>query len=150
MKLAFCLSKKKKKKKRLGNREKIFSITFNSTSWNDNMQNMLKENLCLSHNGEFFHIRCSTHMLNLIVQDGLKIASDILRKIRQSMHYVKTSDSRMNQCFQCVEQVGGIDTSICLKSDCITRWNSTYMMLVSAIEYRRAFHSLSFVDKNYK
>ena len=101
-------------------------------------------------NGEFFHIRCSTHILNLIVQDGLKVASDELHKIRQSVHYVRASESRKKQFFQCVEQVGGIDTSIGLRSYCITRWNSTYTMLESAINYRWAFHSLSLIDKNYR
>ena len=118
------------------------------------MQNMLKEHLCLSNslllNGEFFHIRCSAHILNLIVQDGLKVASDALHKIRQSVHYVRASESRKKQFFQCVEQVGGIDTLIGLRSDCITRWNSTYTMLDSAINYRRAFHSLILIDKNYR
>ena len=101
-------------------------------------------------NGEFFHIRCSAHILNLIVQDGLKVASDTLHKIRQSVHYVRVSKSRMKQLSQCVEQVGGIDTSIGLRLDCITRWKSTYKMLEIAIKYRRTFHSLSLIDKNYK
>ena len=89
------------------------------------MQNMLKEHLCLSNilllNGEFFHIRCYAHFLNFIVQDGLKVASDALPKIRQSVHYVSASESRKKQFFQCVEQVSGIDTSISLRSDCVTR-----------------------------
>ena len=73
-------------------------------------------------NGEFFHIRCSAHTLNLIVQDGLKVASDALHKIRQSVHYVRASKSRKKQYFQCVEEVGGIDTLIGLRSDCVTRY----------------------------
>ena len=137
-----------------GIERKIFSITLDNASSNDNMQNMLKEHLCLSNslllNREFFHIRCSAHILNLIVQDGLKVASDALHKIRQSVHYVRASESRKKQLFQCVEQVGGIDTLIGLRSDCITRWNSTYTMLESAINYHRAFHSLSLIDKNYR
>ena len=71
---------------------KVFSSTLDNASLNDNMQNMLKEHPCLSNslllNGEFFHIRFSTHILNLIVQDGLKVASDALHKIRQSVHYM--------------------------------------------------------------
>ena len=137
-----------------GIERKIFSITLDNASSNDNMQNMLKEHLCLSNslllNEKFFHIRCSAHILNLIVQDGLKVASDALHKIRQSVHYVRASESRKKQFFQCVEQVGGIDTSIGLRSDCITRWNSTYTVLESAINYHRAFHSLSLIDKNYR
>ena len=69
-----------------GIKRKIFSITLNNASSNDYMQNILKEHLCLSNslllNGEFFHIRCSAHIINLIVQDGLKVASDTLHKIR--------------------------------------------------------------------
>ena len=107
-------------------------------------------NLIVLLNGGFFHIRCSAHILNLIVQDGLKVASDTLHKIRQSVHYVRASESRMKQFSQCVEQVVGIDPSIGLRSDCITRWNSTYKMLEIAIKYRQAFHSLSLIDKNYK
>ena len=79
-----------------------------------------------------------------------KVASDTLHKIRQSVHYVRASESRMKRFSQCVEQVGGIDTSIGLRSDCITIWNSTYKMLEIAIKYRQAFHSLSLIDKNYK
>jgi hypothetical protein len=59
----------------------------------NSMQNFLKEHLGLSNSllfdGEFFHIRCSTQILNLIVQDGLKVVSDALHKIRQSVTYVR-------------------------------------------------------------
>lgn len=50
-----------------------------------------------------------------------------------------------------LKKVGGIDTSIGLRPDCATRWISTYIMLESAINYGRAFHSLSLCDNaNYK
>ena len=95
-----------------GIKKKIFSITFDNAASNDNMENMLKEHLCLSNslllNGKFFHIRCSAHILNLIVQDGLKVANNALLKIRQSVHYVRASESKKKQFFQCVEQVSGI------------------------------------------
>ena len=80
----------------------------------------------------------------------MKVASDALHKIRQNVHYVRVSKSEHKQFFQCVEQVGGIDTSIGLRSDCVTRWNSTNTMLESAINYRRDFHSLSLINKNYR
>ncbi|CAK8576547.1 unnamed protein product [Lathyrus sativus] len=137
-----------------GIERKVFSLTLDNASANDNMQNYLKEHLGLSSslllNGEFFHIRCCAHVLNRIVQDGLKVASDVLHKIRQSVHYVRASESRTIQFFNCVNNVDGIDTSIGLRTDTPTRCNSTYIMLESAINYQRAFYTLSLCDPNYK
>ena len=109
----------------LGIKRKIFYIILDNASSNDKLQNILKEHLCFSNrlllNGKFFHIRYSAHILNLIVQDGLKVNSDTLHKIRQRVHYVRASESMMKQFSRCIEQVGGIDTSIGLRSYCITR-----------------------------
>lgn len=80
----------------------------------------------------------------------MKVASDTLHKIRQSILYVRALESRKEQFFHCIEQVDGIDTSTGLKLDCIARWNSTYTMFESAINYRKTFHSMSLSDKNYK
>ncbi|KAF7820820.1 zinc finger BED domain-containing protein RICESLEEPER 2-like [Senna tora] len=52
---------------------KVFSLTLDNASANDNMQDILKEQLCLQNsllcNGDFFHVRCCAHILNLIVQE---------------------------------------------------------------------------------
>lgn len=51
---------------------------------NDTMQDILKRQLQkdLVYNGELFHVRCSTHILSLIVQDGLAMISKALQKIK--------------------------------------------------------------------
>ena len=63
---------------------KIFSLTLDNASSNDSMQNILKERLNLKNgllcDGEFFHVRCWAHILNLIVQEGLKAAKEALYK----------------------------------------------------------------------
>jgi hypothetical protein len=137
-----------------GIEKKIFSITLDNASSNNSMQNFLKEHLGLSNSllldGELFHIRCSAHILNLIVQDGLKVVSDALHKIRQSVAYVRATESRTLLFNECVRTVGDIDTTIGLRLDCVTRWNSTFIMLQSALVYRRAFYSLSLRDSNFK
>ena len=88
--------------------------------------------------------------MNLIVQDGLEVASDALLNIRKSVQYVKASESKKKQFFQFVEQVCEIDTSIGLRSYWVNRWDSTYTMLESAINYRQAFHRLSLIGKQHK
>nr|GLL25230.1 zinc finger BED domain-containing protein RICESLEEPER 2-like isoform X1 [Ipomoea trifida] len=139
--------------KEWGIEKKLFSLTLDNASANDSMQNILKGQLCLQNdllcNGEFFHVRCSAHILNLIVQDGLKVMGDALNKIRDSVKYVKGSEGRMKVFEECVETVG-LQFKVGLSTDVPTRWNSTYKMLDSAIKYRRAFSSLHLLDTNYK
>jgi hypothetical protein len=43
-----------------------------------------------------------------------------------------------------------LDSKKGLRQDVPTRWNSTYLMLETAIHYRRAFSYLEMVDSNYK
>ncbi|KAF7820826.1 zinc finger BED domain-containing protein RICESLEEPER 2-like [Senna tora] len=133
---------------------KVFSLTLDNASANDNMQDILKEQLCLQNsllcNGDFFHVRCCAHILNLIVQEGLKVTNGALFKIRESIKYVKASEGRMINFRECVKQVGNIDTKIGLRMDVPTRWNSTFFMLECAIKYRRAFTRLSLSDRHFK
>ncbi|KAH7667122.1 Tam3-transposase (Ac family) protein [Dioscorea alata] len=140
--------------KEWGIEKKVFSLTLDNASSNDNMQDILKEQLSLHDSllcgGEFIHIGCSAHILNLIVQEGLKVAHDALHKIRESVKYVKGSESRMKKFEECVGAVDNINTSIGLRLDVSTHWNSTYLMLDSVIKYKRAFASLQLNDKNYK
>ena len=50
---------------------------------------------------------------------------------------------------ECVQQAS-INTGIGLRLDVLTRWNSTYLMLESAIKYQKAFDILQVIDRNYK
>lgn len=136
-----------------GIEKKIFSLTLDNASANDNMQSILRDQLSSRHgllcDGEFFHIRCSAHILNLIVQDGLKFIEGALHKIRETVKWIKWSEGRKDMFIDCVKDVG-LKYGAGLKMDVSTRWNSTYLMLGSAIEYRRAFSLLQRADRNYK
>ena len=118
------------------------------------MQDILREKLSIQDSllcdGQFFHVRCCAHILNLIIQEGLKVASETLNKIRNNIKYVKASNGRMKSFLEYISQVGGIDTKIGLRLDVCTGQNSTYIMLESSIRYRHAFSSLQLIDENYK
>ncbi|KAM3382957.1 zinc finger BED domain-containing protein DAYSLEEPER [Capsicum galapagoense] len=137
--------------KKWGIDSKVFSITLDNATNNDSLQTILKGHLGLQKSllcdGEFFHVR-SAHILNLIVQEAFKAATDALFRIRESVKYVKGSDGRMRKFEQCGKQVG-ISTKLGLRLDVATRWNSTYLMLESALQYEKAFSSLQLIDRNY-
>ena len=67
-------------------RKRFFSLTLDNSSANDNMQEHLKNTLGVQNwllcGGEFFHVHYFAHILNFIVQEGSKLASDVLYKIR--------------------------------------------------------------------
>jgi hypothetical protein len=94
-------------------------------------------------------MRCCAHILNLIVQDGLKEITDAIQKIRDSVKYFRGSQVRKQSFLNAVTQMS-LDNKKGLRQDVPTRWNSTYLMLESAIHYRRAFAYLEMTDQNYR
>jgi hypothetical protein len=133
--------------------DKICSITLDNASVNGKMMEYLKENLMkkqmLTCGGALFHIRCAAHVLNLIVQDGLFVMKGSIDIIRDSVKYVKSSQTREELFGDIVQQLG----IICEKEpslDIATRWNSTYLMIDSTLPYREAFQELVKQDRQYK
>ncbi|WZZ26671.1 hypothetical protein YC2023_010072 [Brassica napus] len=137
-----------------GVEKKMFSLTLDNATSNDSMQDIVKTQVLLSNDllcgGEFFHVRCAAHILNLIVQDGLKVIKDSLHKIRESVKYVTASETREMTFAKCVD-AAGIKENAGLIMDVQTRWNSTFYMFERALPYREAFVKLEIYDRrNYK
>ncbi|CAL9020868.1 unnamed protein product [Prunus brigantina] len=100
-------------------------------------------------NGKFFHVRCCAHILNLIVQDGLKHIDDSVGEIRESIKYVRGSQGRKQKFLDCAAQVS-LECKRGLRQDVLTRWNSTFLMIDSALFYQRVFLHLQLSDSNHK
>ena len=99
--------------------------------------------------GEFMHMRCYAHILNLIVQSGLKSIHESIAKVRNAVRYVRASPTRFEKFQECFENEK--IKAKCLSSlDVPTRWNSTYLMLVCALKFVRAFDRLEEEDGHYK
>jgi hypothetical protein len=137
-----------------GIEKKIFSLTLDDSVENNVLQEQLKSHLGLQNgllcDGEFFHGHCFARVLNLIVEEGLKLVSDAVSKIRESIMFVRHSKSRREKFKECIEKVGAVDSSVRLHQDSSMSLNSTYLMLESALKYRRVFESLHLYEDNYE
>ncbi len=120
---------------------KIFSLTVdNASNMGKAVSNLkggvLKELLC---KGKYFHVRCSAHILNLIVKKGLGVIDGSISKLREGIKYINGSEAR-KQRFLDLFRNYEVSYSSALWMDVETRWNSTYMMIERALKYREVLH----------
>ncbi|KAH9781378.1 BED-type domain-containing protein [Citrus sinensis] len=116
--------------------DKVFTITMNN--WGG-----------LVLNGDYLHVRCYTHIINLIVTEGLKEMNNSISSIRNAVKYVRSSPARLIRFRKCVEHEK-LDSKRIVVMDVPTRWNSTYLMLESALVYQKAFERLEDDDGFYR
>ena len=131
---------------------KLSTITVDNCSSNDGMIDILLEKLSSSGslllNGKIFHMRCATHVLNLIVKKGLDVIRVEIEKIRESVAYWSATPSRVEKFEDAARQLRlPCNKKLCL--DCKTRWNSTYLTLSIAITYKDVFPRLKQCEKLY-
>ncbi|KAH9711305.1 BED-type domain-containing protein [Citrus sinensis] len=98
--------------------------------------------------GQYMHVRCCAHILNLIVVSGLNELHACVAAIRNAVKYVRSSTTRLQAFKQCAQQVKCPNGTVVL--DCPTRWNSTYLMLMTALKFQAAFDRMAEVDKPYE
>jgi len=133
--------------------ERIFTITVDNATANTSalrkfqraLQSQRADSLVL--NGDFMHMRCCAHIINLIVKEGLHKLGNHVEAIRNGVLYVRSSTSRCDSFEQKV--VTGKMTRGSLPLDVKTRWNSTYLMLTRAIKFKVAFDKMEAEDKLY-
>jgi hypothetical protein len=62
----------------------------------------------------------------------------LVKHVRDDIRFIKNSPSRLVKFRKIVEEEN-VQTNAFLKLDVCTRWNSTYLMLNSAISYEKVF-----------
>ncbi|KAH9687231.1 BED-type domain-containing protein [Citrus sinensis] len=133
--------------------DRVFTITVDNASSNDLVISYLKKKLNnwggLVLNGDYLHVRCCAHIINLIVTEGLKEMNNSVSSIRNAVKYVRSSPARLVRFRKCVEHEK-LDSKRIVVMDVPTRWNSTYLMLESALVYQKAFERLEDDDGFYR
>ncbi|XP_048229561.1 zinc finger BED domain-containing protein RICESLEEPER 2-like [Ricinus communis] len=108
---------------------------------------LLKKNVFIL-DGDAFHMRYFAHILQLIVKDGLQISQVSIKKIRDVVKYIRSSPQRMD-LFKKACELANLKNKSSLQLDCLTRWNSTYLMLDCALGYQKAFDMLEDIDSKF-
>ncbi|GKA89619.1 zinc finger BED domain-containing protein RICESLEEPER 2-like protein [Tanacetum coccineum] len=100
-----------------------------NASVNDSAIDFMKMILEKSYNcllkGKWMHIRFAAHVINLIVQDGMKKVDNSIKSIRCAVKWIKNLGTR------------------------IEKWNSTYAMLEVAHVYEDAFARYDLEDVDF-
>ena len=105
---------------------KLFAMTFDDCSTNDDIVLRIKEQISENRphlsNGQLLDVRSAAHVLNSIVQDAMKSLQVVIQKIRESVRYVKSSQSILGKLNEIAQQTG-INSQKSLVLDCPIRWN---------------------------
>lgn len=81
---------------------KFSTFTVDNCTTNDVMIEILTKKLSYSSlllGGDFFHMCCCAHILNLIVKEGLDVISNNVERIHNSVAYWRATLKREEICF---------------------------------------------------
>ncbi|GJT86920.1 zinc finger BED domain-containing protein RICESLEEPER 2-like protein [Tanacetum coccineum] len=132
--------------------DRVFTITVDNASSNDGAIKFLKTLLkgpSSELDCKYLHLRCCAHIINLVVRDGLEEHITSVDKIRNAVRYLRSSPSRLTSFEESVE----FEKIDCGRKPCLdvdTRWNSTFLMLETALKFPSAFDRLQVIDPNYR
>lgn len=125
--------------------EKVFSKVVDNTS-NDNAVDYLRKRMKtenkLLFEGKYLQLRCTCHILNLVVKDGLEEFNSSIESIRNAVSFLHSFPSRLNKFreFVVLDKFSIMST---VPMDVKTKWNATYKMLEVALKYKRVFERMS-------
>ena len=120
-----------------GIKEKMFTITLDNAANNKTACDLLQESgkQDMLFGGEHLLVRCCAHILNILVQDGMNVASAVIELIRDLIRNINSSPARI-QNFNEIAQREGLAAKAGLVLDVPNRWNSTYAMIMDAAKYK--------------
>ena len=134
-------------------RSKLFTLTLDQSFSNEtvigNLRGLLSVKKPFVLHGQLLKGSCYARVLSHLAQDALSATGEIVRRIRESVKYVKTSEAHDEKFTELRQQLQVPSTKI-LIIDNQTKWNTTYQMLVAASELKEVFACLDTSDPFYK
>ncbi|CAN0917103.1 Zinc finger BED domain-containing protein RICESLEEPER 2 [Linum grandiflorum] len=133
--------------------KKIISFSKIASHKGDDIVRYLKEKLVTWEtyilDGKYLHVRCVAHIINLVVTEGLREIGIFFRRVRECLKWGNSSPAR-EESFNVAVSAKQIKCTKKLCMDAPTRWNSTYLMLQSAVPYETAIDFLPRINPSYE
>lgn len=133
--------------------DKLFTITLEHDCsshdiYSANLRNHLSGDNILMLKGQTFAVRCYANILNAVAHGVLASVHNVIYLIRESIKFIKADDAHENKFAEiAVELKITSNNSLCL--DVTSEWNTTYLMLLAALDYRQVFTLLESYYDNY-
>ncbi|KAG8656264.1 hypothetical protein MANES_04G111500v8 [Manihot esculenta] len=132
---------------------RLFTLTLDQSFSNETMVGNLRGLLSVRNplvlNGQLLKGNCYARVLSRLAQDAIGAMGEVTRRIRESVKYVKTSDTHDEKFSELRQQLQVPSTKELIIDD-QTKWNTTYQMLVAACELKEVFACLDTSDPVYK
>jgi hypothetical protein len=134
-------------------RDKLFTITgdYGSSShdiYSVNLRDDLSKKNIPMLRGQFLVLRCYAHILNAAASDVTASLQSVIYKIRESIKFIKSCTSHELQFTNIIQQLQ-IPSNKTLCLDVKAQWDTTYLMLLAALDYKQAFTMLERSNDNY-
>jgi hypothetical protein len=129
--------------------KKVSTVTLDNCTTNDNLMCCMQDKLPLSSlmlDGKLLQMRCAAHIINLIVKDGMSVMDEGIERVRDSVGFWCATPKRHERFERTATQMN-VKYERRIALDCKTRWNSTYIMLSTALDYQVVFDRLASKEK---
>ncbi|XVE91278.1 hypothetical protein DITRI_Ditri20bG0140700 [Diplodiscus trichospermus] len=121
---------------------RLFALTLDQSFSNENINGSLRALLSVRNpymlHGQLLVGNCFARVTSLLAQEALWVVGETVKKIRESVKFVKTSDTHEETFFHLKEQLK-IPSMKDIFIDDQTKWDTTYEMLVAACELKQVF-----------
>lgn len=98
--------------------------------------------------GKYLHMWCCAHILNLILNDGIRENNSSIVVVHNVVRFVRSTPERLSK-FKDLVECSNVQCKKLLCLDVSTRWNSTYMMLEVVEKFEVVFEKLEYENSSY-
>ncbi|GJX88951.1 zinc finger BED domain-containing protein DAYSLEEPER-like protein [Tanacetum coccineum] len=132
---------------------RLFSVTLNqnqpvSEIGINSLRSLLSEKNSRILDGQLLLTNCLARSLTSIAQEALQAGLETVKKVRDCVKYVKTSELIEEKFLALKQQLQVLNTRN-LSLDDQMKWNTTYEMLLAASELKDVFSCLDTLDPDY-